>query len=185
MKPYYYSLSVLLAALFLSGCLIVEKRSYEITMYDQKSGSAVVTFTNIRSDAIGNNEFTEDVSNLIDTYSGPEFIKYWKQEGIHIKDRKLEVVEGQLNGMLEFEFDDITNVENIRFDDGFYYLTRAIEDSIQNTNGQLIESGEYQRILWDETMTTLKFVIYENPDVEYRDLAPVIGDWLNEQPEQQ
>ncbi len=67
-----------------------------------------------------------------------------------------------LDGKAEYAFNDINKVEGIRFEDGFYYLTLALDDSVISTNGQIIKSKEYKRILWDKSIKVLKFEMYSS-----------------------
>jgi hypothetical protein len=50
----------------------------------------------------------------------------------------------------------------MQFDDPYYYLTVAAEDSIVSSNGQITKTAEYQRIVWDKSITTLKFKMYSD-----------------------
>ena len=83
-------------------------------------------------------------------------------KGKDIISRKLYLEGNKLNGEAEYKFSDITKVEGIRFEDGFYYLTLATDDSVMSTNGQIIRSKEYKRILWDKSFKVLKFEMYSS-----------------------
>jgi hypothetical protein len=48
------------------------------------------------------------------------------------------------------------------YEDGFYFLTLTLEDSVLSTNGQLITSKDRKRILWDNSFKQLKFEILGN-----------------------
>ena len=67
-----------------------------------------------------------------------------------------------MNALINYEFTDISKVEGMQFDDPYYYLTISVEDSIVSTNGQIIKTAEYQRIIWDKSMSTLKFKMYSD-----------------------
>jgi hypothetical protein len=50
----------------------------------------------------------------------------------------------------------------MQFDDPYYYLTIPAKDSIISTNGQVTRTAEYQRIIWDKSIKTLKFKMYSD-----------------------
>lgn len=171
-------LPVLFLAFFvlsLNGCLVPEKISYTIKLDTPTSGLVTMQFYNIKSNAATDEEFSEDRENLFDYISGSDkLVTQMKGEGKDIVSRNLSVENGLLNGKAEYKFSDIQKVEGIRFEDGFYYLTLALDDSVISTNGQIIKSRNYKRILWDKSIKTLKFEMYSAGfnDKEFRALAP-------------
>ena len=71
-----------------------------------------------------------------------KLISQLKGEGKDVITRDLFLDNGKLNGKAEYRFNNIEKVEGIRFEDGFYYLTLALDDSVISTNGQIIKSKE-------------------------------------------
>lgn len=61
---------------------------------------------------------------------------------------------------LNYTFDDISNVEGIVYQEPFYFITIPLEDSIVSTNGEIITSESHKRIMWDNTIRTLKFEMF-------------------------
>ncbi len=90
------------------------------------------------------------------------FIDDMKSEGKIIKSRNVIVEKDKLSAIVGYEFSDISKVEGMQFDDPYYYLTIPAEDSIISTNGQVTKTAEYQRIVWDKSITTLKFKMYSD-----------------------
>lgn len=178
MKYIFQICLAFVVATMLAGCIVVEKRSYVINLNNDNSGTATVTFQDIRSNAIGNKEFDQDVINLIDTYQGEDFILYWKEDGITILNRELYVEDDILSGKVTFKFEDITNIEGIRFDNDFYYLSYLAQDSVSATNGQRIDSGEYKRILWDKGTKTLEFTYFDDMEYQTKDMISAVQDVL-------
>jgi len=88
-----------------------------------------------------------------------------KDDGKNISDRKLFVSGGTLNGSLTYSFSDISKVEGIMYQEPFYFLTIGLEDSIISTNGEVIVSEGHKRIMWDNSLKTLKFQMF-SADVE-------------------
>ncbi len=171
-----------LPLLFLfSGCLVVEKVHYRIVMDNEMKGNVEVTFYNIRSDAIGNKEFQEDKKNLFEyALNSSEFISEMAGEGKHITSRKLFEKEGKLNGVMNYNFDDISRVEGIRFQDGFYFLTMQVEDSIVTTNGEVVKTDEYKRIMWKaETKEMIFEILSGNTPAKARDLLSEARKYLS------
>jgi hypothetical protein len=169
---------VLITALLFNGCLLFQKVSYEITLTGKTKGYAEITFHDIKSDAIGNREFEEDKTALFDyMLKSDDFIQTQADEGKEITARSLFVDDDKLIGKVIYNFTEISTVEGIQYQDGFYFLTLSPKDSIISTNGQIVTSKEYKRIIWDNTFKTLKFEML--PDVtssNVRDLKPFLKD---------
>lgn len=167
---------IIAAASFLfSGCLIFHKVSYEIEFETDSSGTVQVEITDIRSDAETEEEFNEDKERLFGyMLVSDEFISTMKEEGKNIQSRELILRGDTLIGKATYAFQNGEKIEGIVFEDGFYYLTLPLEDSILTTNGEIIRSKNYKRILWDESNKVLKFEMlsFSFDDDVYRGLAP-------------
>ncbi len=157
-----------------SGCLIYTKVSYDVKPNEKYSGTAKITFYDIKSDAVGNKEFEEDKNALFNfMWKSDDFLSQMKLEGKDITSRRLYLDGKKLNGEVNFNYDDIKNVEGILYQDGFYYLTLDLADSVLSTNGTLIYSDNYKRILWADTLKNLKFNMKTNVEIKkLRELAP-------------
>jgi len=96
-----------------------------------------------------------------------------KEEGKDIYSRRLQVEDEKLNAHIQFYFDDISQIENLIFDEGFYYLTLPLADSVVSTNGQIVISDDYKRIFWDKNVDTLRFEMFSISfdDGDYQELA--------------
>lgn len=146
--------------LLLPGCLVIEKIGYSIELNDDGSGTATVMFHDIRSDAIGNNEFEEDKDALFNyILRSSELKESMLSEGKDVSLRELEVRDGKLYGKAVYTFKDITRVEGLRREAGFIYMTMQLEDSLQYTNGKVVVSEEYRRILWDDKAKRIEFEV--------------------------
>lgn len=170
-------IAILLCALLLPGCLVVSKISYHISVSNDHSGSAVVTFHDIRSDAVGNKEFEEDRKNLYEyILKSDEFVNSLQLEGKFIKSRDLKIIDGKLTGIAGYDFNDVEKIEGIRHQDGLYYLTLQGDDKVLSTNGEIVTTGDYKRIIWRDSVTDLLFEI-ESGQVQQktRDLSPYLN----------
>ena len=144
--------------LLFTGCLVSEKISYSVKLETPTSGVVTMQFYNIKSDANTDKEFEEDKDNLFSYILKSGKLKtQLESQGKDIIFRELYRDGNMLDGKAEYKFKDITKVEGIRFEAGFYYLTLALDDSVISTNGQIIKSKEYKRILWDKSFKELKF----------------------------
>lgn len=153
-------------AFVMYGCLAGEKISYQVNVdgKSHNSGTATVLYTNIRSDGTNDEEVQEDMKNLFDyMLKDPKFISDMKIEGKDIVKRELIKDDDRLDGRVVYHFSRLSDVENLAYEDGFYFLTLALDDSVLYTNGEVITSSKYKRILWDDSHTTLKFEIYIEP----------------------
>ena len=163
MKKTFYYLILAFSITVLSGCLVSERISYTVDLETPVTGKVTVNFLNIKSNAIGKREFEQDKKNLFEfALKSKNLVTQLKSEGKFVMHRSLFVKNNQLNGKVIYNFKDIKKVEGIRFEDGFYYLTMALDDSLISTNGKLIVSKEYKRILWDKHFKKLKFEMYSS-----------------------
>jgi hypothetical protein len=162
-----------------SGCLIYTNVSYEIEPKGKYNGIAKINFYDIKSDAVGNKEFEEDKNALFNfMWKSDEFLSQMKLEGKDITSRKLYLDGKKLNAEVIFNFDDIKSVEGILYQEGFYYLTLDLADSVLSTNGTLIYSDNYKRILWADTLKNLKFDMKTNVQIKkLRELAPFLSQY--------
>jgi hypothetical protein len=153
------------------GCLLMHSVSYEIKPNGNDNGTAVLTVEDIRSDALDATELNDDKKNLFEfMYKSDDFIEQMKDEGKKINSRELYVENEKLNGIVKFGFDDIEIVEGIIYEEPFYFLTLSPQDSIISTNGEIIVSDEYKRIMWDNTVEVLKFKMFSD-DVDSGNLV--------------
>lgn len=168
-----------LLAIIMQGCLVFHSVSYEINLDDYKSGYVTMKVTDIRSDALKASELDEDKNQLFQfILKSDEFVAQMKDEGKNILDRQLFLSEGKLNGSVKYSFDDISKVESIVYQKPLYFLTLGLEDSVISTNGEVIISEEHKRIMWDNSIQTLKFEMF-SADVEDSNLVE-LGQYLEE-----
>ena len=147
----------------LTGCIIFNNVSYEVSMNDDGTGSVLVTIEDINSDATTKEDLDTDVKNVLDYgYKSADFIDDMNKEGKKVTMRNLVVENGKLNAIARYDFDDISKVEGMQYDDPYYYLTIPPDDSILSANGQITRTKEYQRIIWDKSMKNLKFRMYSD-----------------------
>lgn len=164
-------LSLFVILILFQGCLVFNTVSYEVKLEDEKSGTVIVQVYDIKSDAQNVSELEEDKNQLFNfMLKSDDFIKQLKAEGKNISDRKLFISEGKLNGNLSYSFADISAVEGIQYQEPFFYLTLSVDDSIVTTNGEIIFSEGLKRIMWDNSMKTLKFEMF-SADVESSSLV--------------
>ena len=147
--------------LFLQGCLVFHSVSYEINLSDSTSGNVVIEVNDIRSDAMNTSDLEADKKQLFqDLLNSDDFVEQMQDEGKNILERKLYVSKGKLNGVVKYSFDDVSNVEGIIYQEPFYFITIQSEDSIISTNGEVILSEGYKRIMWDNSIETMKFEMF-------------------------
>ena len=163
-----------------SGCIVFKSVSYEVNVNNDGTGIALITIEDINSDATTKENLDADIKSILEYgLKSQEFINDQKIEGKNITTRNLVVERGKLNAIAKYEFNDISNVEGMQFDDPYYYLTVPPEDSIISTNGQVTKTAEYQRIVWDKSIKTLKFKMYSD-DTSREDLKSLAPYYLKE-----
>ena len=162
-KIFSFIVLVFFASLFY-GCLIFHKMSYTINIDKDTIGTATVLVSDIRSDASAGSNLEADKKNLFEYINkSPDFILQMKDEGKTITHRELFLHGDTLMVKTDFSFKSIFNVEKIQYQDGFYYLTLTLDDSVLTTNGQIIYSKDHKRIMWDKSFKVLKFEMLGYP----------------------
>ncbi len=152
--------------LIMQGCLVFNSVSYEVNLDDENSGTVTLNVSDIRSDAMNTTELEEDKDQLFNfILESDDFVQQMSEEGKFILDRKLFNSKGKLNGTLKYSFEDVSKVEGIVYQEPFYFITIPLEDSIISTNGEIILSEGHKRIMWDNSIRTLKFTMF-SADVE-------------------
>ena len=147
----------------LTGCIVFNNVSYEVKINEDGSGTASLLIEDINTDAINNEAIDEDVKSILEHgLKSQQFVENMKSEGKKIILRDVVIENEKLNAMVNYEFDDITRVEGMQFEDPYYYLTIPVDDSIISTNGQVTKTAEYQRIVWDKSVGVLKFKMFSD-----------------------
>ena len=162
LKKLFYLASLLLVTQ-VTGCIVFHSVSYEVNINDDGTGTALVTIEDINSGAASKESLDEDVKSILEYgLKSEEFVDGQKADGKNITSRNLLVEREKLNALIRYEFSDLSTVEGMQFDDPYYYLTIPVGDSIISTNGQITKTAEYQRIVWDKSIKTLKFKMYSD-----------------------
>ena len=179
MKKSKYVISIILSFIFVtsfSGCLVFNRISYDIKLDTHNSGTVTVTAYDMRSNATTPADFAQDKKNLFDyMWKSKDFIAdVKKNQDKDVTYRNLELKGDTLIGKAKYKFNDISKVEGIEFQVGFYFLTLSLSDSVISTNGEIIKSKKYKRIMWDKSFKNLKFEMfsYSFKDNPQRPLAP-------------
>lgn len=146
-----------------TGCIVFNNVSYEVKINEDGFGTASLIIEDINTDAINNEAIDEDVKSILEHgLKSQQFVEDMKSEGKKIILRDVVIENEKLNAVVNYEFDDITRVEGMQFEDPYYYLTIPVEDSIISTNGQVTKTAEYQRIVWDKSIDVLKFKMFSD-----------------------
>ena len=162
MKILFYVLSIMLVSQF-TGCIVFHSVSYEVNVNEDGTGTAILTIEDINTDATTKETIDEDVKSILEHgLKCQQFVDDMKSEGKIIVLRNVMIENEKLNAIVSYEFSEISRVEGLQFDDPYYYLTIPVEDSIISTNGQITKTAEYQRIVWDKSIKTLKFKMYSD-----------------------
>jgi hypothetical protein len=152
-----------LIMIFFTGCLTFHKITYNVKLATPTSGIVSLTAYDIRSTAKDNKEFDQDKNNLFQyMFKSKQFLNDQKTQGKDIISRKLFVEDGKLIGHGEYKFTQIKNVEQMKYEGGFHYLNLSLDDSIISTNGEIVKSKSFKRIMWDSTYKELKFTMLGN-----------------------
>lgn len=163
MKAAFLTISVIILLISFSGCIDFYKVSYEIKLDTPDKGTAYVHIYDLRSDAANEKDLETDKQNIFQyALKSNDFLQAMKQEGKNIQSRELQVSGDTLDANVVYTFNSIASVENMQHDAGFFYLTLEPTDSVISTNGEIISTKDRKRILWDKSMSTLRFEILSN-----------------------
>ncbi|MFZ0455081.1 MAG: hypothetical protein WCE54_06255 [Ignavibacteriaceae bacterium] len=156
-----FAVTVIILLFTASGCLIFHSVSYEIKLNPDKSGTTTVLINDIRSNAKTDENFEEDKNNLFSyMLKSDEFVESMRKNRKNIIKRELYLNGDTLMGKGVYKFDNIKGIEGIEYEGGFYFLTLGVDDSVVSTNGEIIRSKDYKRILWDSKINPLKFEMF-------------------------
>lgn len=179
----YFILPALAASLFFltafSGCIIFHKITYEVKLDTPQKGIVTITAYDMRSDAEDKKDLEADKKNLFDyMLKSGEFKDYLSKQGKFLVSRNLSVEDGRLVGTGSYRFDEIDKVEGIKYEEGYHYLNLTLEDSVISTNGEVIRSKDYKRIVWGPDEKTLTFTMFSKSfeHVKYKPLAQYFKD---------
>jgi hypothetical protein len=159
-----FSMIVLIAAIAqFTGCIVFHSVSYEVNVNDDGTGSVLLKIDDLNTDGTTEETIQEDVNSIFQYgLKSQEWLDGMQAEGKQVTSRNLVVENGKLNAIVSYEFKDVSVVEGMQFDDPYYYITIPPEDSIISTNGQINRTQEYQRIIWDKSIKTLKFKMFSD-----------------------
>ena len=176
-------IAIFLFLVLLQGCLVFNSVSYEVDLTDTNSGTVSMNVTDIRSDAMDASELEKDKKQLFeDMLKSDDFLNQMKEQGRNILSRNLYVENGKLNGSVKYSFEDISSVENFVYQDPFYFVTLNPTDSIISTNGEVVVSKDYKRIMWDKSAKTLKFEMFST-DTDNANLVELVQYFEKEKQE--
>jgi len=168
---------ILILFLFLTllqGCLVFNSVFYEVNLTGTNSGTVSMNVKDIRSDANDASELEKDKKQLFeDMLKSEDFLNQMKEQGRNILSRNLYVENGKLDGTVKYSFNDISSVENFVYQDPFYFVTLNPTDSIISTNGEVVVSKDYKRIMWDKSVKTMKFEMFST-DTENSNLVELV-----------
>jgi len=174
-------LKILFVVLIVSqftGCIVINTASYEVTVNKDGTGTARITLEDLKSNAENDSVFSEDLKIILDSeYQSQTIVSEMDQRGMNLTSKNFVVEENKLNAIISFEFNNVNSVEGIMFEDPYYYLTIPSSDSIISTNGQITKTSEYQRIMWDKSINTLKFKMFSD-DTDKEGLKPLAPHYL-------
>ena len=115
MKKIFYVLSFILISQ-LTGCIVFHSVSYEVSVNEDGTGTALVTIDDLNTDAATKEMIDEDVKSILEYgLKSSEFVDGMKAEGKTITSRNVMVEREKLNAIIHYEFSDISTVEGMQF----------------------------------------------------------------------
>ncbi len=150
---------IIFAIIILNGCLTYHIVEYTIDYADDfNSGHFTVKYSDIRSSEKEVEKQKQDFDELIELYTGDNFLLDQVDEGIYVKDRKLYEKEGKLFGSYSgiFQKLEIDNNEMKTRNDERYILLDIGPDMEIETNGKVYRSEQNALFVWPIDKKKLK-----------------------------
>ena len=182
-KVLLFSLIVIL--LFIFGCLTFETAEFRI-IFNQNSmteGTIEIIYTNIETSEALLKDQQKDFNELIESFTGDDFLLDQMSDGVYVKERELYEENGKLIGKYKglfrnFEFDN----EPLKIvNDEFILLIDADDDEIVETNGNIIKSEKNIFISWPKEQKELYWKYKMTRDPHSTSLLDMFRDWKEKQ----
>jgi hypothetical protein len=168
-------ISGLILACLSAGCLSVEEIESVIELQNNTEPISVkVIYRDISSDAASEEELADDFDSLIDTWRRDNHLIERMEDGFYVKDRDVRIENGRINGYEDGIVRDLGSVNCYLCKPGTSVIagtvvppdTRIVmnldEDEgfeVAETNGQVIGTGENQKIIWGDQVEELRYVV--------------------------
>lgn len=138
MKKFLVASLLAVSVVILSSCLGVETKEYEYTFKTEKSGTGVITFTNIMSKKDNDKDVSmRDFAEVVtDYYEGDRLER--DMPGIRNVKKELFEKEGVLCGKITFEFDSLESIKVFSYDKNSPYMiniSRFNSEEFVSSNG--------------------------------------------------
>lgn len=132
-----------------SGCLIYETVEYRVRLNsDGKSGTIVITYSNIQSSSDDVKKQDEDFQELLDKWKGDKYLLERMNDGVYIKKRDLKLSNGTLVWREVGIFADVHKMNNgISYDDTTR-ISLAKDEGVLETNGVVLLSKDSTVVIW-------------------------------------
>ena len=143
-----FSFFLLTVMLGLHGCIMVSAVDHRIKVSPDGSGIAVITFLDLRSDAVNDSAYTEDLDLLLDILAQKK-IKEFEKDGKKILEKELYLSGDSLSLRVKYEFHTLGSIDGIRvsYEEIFFVVDES--KRILRTNGVVErESGGGKRMSW-------------------------------------
>jgi hypothetical protein len=177
------SLSIMIAMLisifFISGCLLVEKKVFKLTLTGANSGKGSIKYVNILSQKEdGKDKTMKDFAELISDYLEGDKVKDTYPGIKNVKKRVFEE-NGVLCGEFTFDFDSLEAFKIYRYDNDSPYML-VMEDMMGEEYAP--SNGEYGRInakivFWNKKQKEFTWETKMNTDTNCVSLLDSYKKW--------
>ncbi len=130
------------------GCVTDTAVQHLIRVNPDGSGIAVIIFLDLRSDAVSDSAYAEDLNLLLD-FLAHEKISEFEKNGKKILKKELYLDGDSLSLRVEYEFRDLRSIDGIRITDDEIFFVVNKSKRILRTNGKIKnDSGDGKRLVW-------------------------------------
>jgi hypothetical protein len=165
----------------ITGCLTYSTVEYRLKFNeDLMSGTITVQYSDIRSSEEKIEKQKGDFQDLVELVREDDFLLDSIEEGIYIKERKLFLEKGKLNGSYFGIFRDINlDDEAFKFNNDERRIVMSInEDSQVESNGKISKNDKSVLITWPKEEREIYIKMIESSNAKHYLLTDYYNDWL-------
>lgn len=132
-----YALILTLSIVFYSGCLTTEFKEITLHIAADGSGHGEIIYKNILSQKYSDEDTPQkDFEELLNQYYHGSFIED-EFPALKISSKKLFLEKDQLNGKVEFEFQNLADIKFFQFNAGspIMYYVKGVDETFVESNG--------------------------------------------------
>lgn len=170
---------VLLGVVWLSGCYISESTETRILIRDGGEPPLIeITYHNISSSEEKEEDIRKDAEQLLRDWRGDAYLIERQEEGMLVKERKLEIRDGKIYGKMTAVAQRLNDIYSfMEYNDERIMIYRGDDVyKLASTNGKIVKTPENTLIVWPKNQKELywKEELAVDKAVFYRNIPKMV-----------